>query len=121
MMTRFQPDHRPVRANVVDERRRGTNAQFPAAVVLPSHQRVPITLATTHHSIPGTVGLHRPNDVKTGLSPRGAKLTCQGDGLRDVNFARGKLAERLTTRSVRLAQMILIQAIRNELGSQGLN
>ena len=40
---------------------------------------------------------------------------------RDVNFARGKLAERLTTRSVRLAQMILIQAIRNELGSQGLN
>jgi hypothetical protein len=41
--------------------------------------------------------------------------------LRDVNFAVGKLAERLTTRSVRLARMILIQAIRNELASQGLN
>ena len=39
----------------------------------------------------------------------------------DVDFARGKLAERLSTRSVRLARMILIQAIRNELGSQGLN
>ena len=40
---------------------------------------------------------------------------------RDVNFAVGKLAERLTTRSVRLARMILIQAIRNELAFQGLN
>ena len=41
--------------------------------------------------------------------------------VRDVNSAVGKLAERLTTRGVRLARMILIQAIRNELGSQGLN
>ncbi len=31
----------------------------------------------------------------------------------DVQFALGKLAERLSTRSVRLARMILIQAIRN--------
>ena len=41
--------------------------------------------------------------------------------VRDVNFAPGKLAERLTTVSVRLARMILIQAIRNELAFQGLN
>jgi hypothetical protein len=41
--------------------------------------------------------------------------------VQDVNFARGKLAERLTTRSVRLARMIVIQAVRSELGSQGLN
>jgi len=41
--------------------------------------------------------------------------------VRDVNFAPGKLAERLTTVSVRLARMILIQAIRNELASQGLD
>ena len=33
--------------------------------------------------------------------------------VRDVDFALGKLAERLSTRSVRLARMILIQAIRN--------
>ena len=33
--------------------------------------------------------------------------------VRDVQFALGKLAERLSTRSVRLARMILIQAIRN--------
>ena len=33
----------------------------------------------------------------------------------DVDFARGKLAERLSTRSVRLARMILIQAIRNAM------
>ena len=32
---------------------------------------------------------------------------------RDVDFALGTLAERLSTRSVRLARMILIQAIRN--------
>ena len=41
--------------------------------------------------------------------------------VRDVNSAVGKLAERLTTRGVRLARMILIQAIRNELAPQGLN
>jgi hypothetical protein len=33
--------------------------------------------------------------------------------VRDVGFALGKLAKRLSTRSVRLARMILIQAIRN--------
>ncbi len=35
--------------------------------------------------------------------------------VRDVGFALGKLAERPSTRSVRLARMILIQAIRNAL------
>jgi integrase len=35
--------------------------------------------------------------------------------VRDVDFAQGKLAERLSTRSVRLARMILIQAIRNAM------
>jgi hypothetical protein len=33
--------------------------------------------------------------------------------VRDVGFALGTLAERFATRSVRLARMILIQAIRN--------
>ena len=35
--------------------------------------------------------------------------------VRDVDFALGKLAKRLATRSVRLARMILIQAIRNAM------
>ena len=35
--------------------------------------------------------------------------------MRDVQFAIGKLAERLSTRSVRLARMILIQAFRNAM------
>ena len=35
--------------------------------------------------------------------------------VRDVDFALGKLAEHLSTRSVRLARMILIQAIRNAM------
>ena len=35
--------------------------------------------------------------------------------VRDVDFALGKLAERLSTRSVRLARMILIQASRNAM------
>jgi len=35
--------------------------------------------------------------------------------VRDVQLALGKLAERLSTRSVRLARMILIQAIRNAM------
>ena len=35
--------------------------------------------------------------------------------MRDVGFALGKLAQRLSTRSVRLARMILIQAIRNAM------
>jgi hypothetical protein len=35
--------------------------------------------------------------------------------VRDVDFALGQLAERLSTRSVRLARMILIQAIRNAM------
>ncbi len=35
--------------------------------------------------------------------------------VRDVQFALGKLAEHLSTRSVRLARMILIQAIRNAM------
>jgi integrase len=35
--------------------------------------------------------------------------------VRDVQFALGKLAERLSTRSVRLARMILIQAVRNAM------
>ena len=35
--------------------------------------------------------------------------------MRDVDFALGKLAKRLSTRSVRLARMILIQAIRNAM------
>jgi hypothetical protein len=35
--------------------------------------------------------------------------------VRDVQFALGTLAERLPTRSVRLARMILIQAIRNAM------
>jgi hypothetical protein len=35
--------------------------------------------------------------------------------VRDVDFALGKLAERLSTRSVRLARMLLIQAIRNAM------
>ena len=35
--------------------------------------------------------------------------------VKDVQFAMGKLAERLSTRSVRLARMILIQAIRNAM------
>jgi hypothetical protein len=33
--------------------------------------------------------------------------------VRDVQFALGKLAERLSTRGVRLARMILTQAVRN--------
>ncbi len=35
--------------------------------------------------------------------------------VRDVQFALGKLAKRLSTRSVRLARMILIQAMRNAM------
>jgi hypothetical protein len=35
--------------------------------------------------------------------------------VKDVQFALGKLAERLSTRSVRLARMILIQASRNAM------
>jgi integrase len=35
--------------------------------------------------------------------------------VRDVDFALGKLAKRLSTRSVRLARMILIQAVRNAM------
>jgi hypothetical protein len=35
--------------------------------------------------------------------------------VRDVDFALGKLAKRLSTASVRLARMILIQAIRNAM------
>ena len=35
--------------------------------------------------------------------------------VRDADFALGKLAERFSTRSVRLARMILIQAIRNAM------
>jgi hypothetical protein len=35
--------------------------------------------------------------------------------IRDVGFALGKLAKRLSTRSVRLARMILIQSIRNAM------
>jgi hypothetical protein len=35
--------------------------------------------------------------------------------VRDVDFALGKLAKRLSTRSVRLTRMILIQAIRNAM------
>ena len=35
--------------------------------------------------------------------------------MRDVQFALGTLAERLSTRSVRLARMILIQAVRNAI------
>ena len=35
--------------------------------------------------------------------------------VRDVQFALGTLAERLSTRSVRLARMILIQAVRNAM------
>jgi hypothetical protein len=35
--------------------------------------------------------------------------------VRDVRFALGTLAERSSTRSVRLARMILIQAIRNAM------
>ncbi len=35
--------------------------------------------------------------------------------MRDLGFAPGKLAKRLSTRSVRLARMILIQAIRNAM------
>lgn len=35
--------------------------------------------------------------------------------IRDAGFALGKLAKRLSTRSVRLARMILIQAIRNAM------
>ena len=36
--------------------------------------------------------------------------------VRDVQFTLGKLAERLSTRSVRLARMILIQAMETESG-----
>ena len=36
--------------------------------------------------------------------------------VRDVQIALGKLAKRLSTRSVRLARMILIQAMRNAMG-----
>ena len=35
--------------------------------------------------------------------------------VRDVDFALGKLAKRFSTRSVRLARMIVIQAIRNAM------
>ena len=35
--------------------------------------------------------------------------------VRDVDFALGKLAKRLSTRSVRLARMILIRASRNAM------
>jgi hypothetical protein len=37
------------------------------------------------------------------------------DVVRDVDFALGKLAKHFSTRSVRLARMILIQAIRNAM------
>ena len=37
--------------------------------------------------------------------------------VRNVQFALGKLAERLSTRSVRLARMILIQATRNAMAN----
>ncbi len=37
--------------------------------------------------------------------------------VRDVDFALGKLAERLSTRSVRLARMILIQAVRDAMAT----
>ncbi len=40
--------------------------------------------------------------------------------VRDVQFALGKLAERLSTRSVRLARMILIQATRNAMANDML-
>ncbi len=37
--------------------------------------------------------------------------------MRDIDFALGKLAKRLSTGSVRLARMILIQAIRNAMAA----
>jgi hypothetical protein len=39
--------------------------------------------------------------------------------VKDVQSALGKLAERVSTRSVRLARMILIQAIRNAMVNRG--
>ena len=50
--------------------------------------------------------------------PTGPGL-CRWPGL--GKGALGTLAKRLSTRSVRLARMIVIQAVRSELGSQGLN
>jgi hypothetical protein len=44
-----------------------------------------------------------------------SQVTNQPPKVRDVDFAPGKLAKRLSTRSVRLARMILIQAIRNAM------
>jgi len=43
------------------------------------------------------------------------KVTLVELKVRDVDFALGTLAKRLSTRSVRLARMILIQAIRNAM------
>jgi hypothetical protein len=54
-----------------------------------------------------------------GLAGQAALVDVAGElnelTMRDVGFALGKLAERLSTRSVRLARMILIQAIRNAM------
>jgi hypothetical protein len=49
-----------------------------------------------------------------GRHPRGGAQPREGGRL-VVDFALGKLAKRLSTRSVRLARMILIQAIPNAM------
>ena len=48
----------------------------------------------------------------TGLT---GKIKLADLKVRDVQFALGTLAERLSARSVRLARMILIQAVRNAM------
>jgi hypothetical protein len=43
------------------------------------------------------------------------KVTLAEPTVQDVQFVLGKLADRLSNRSVRLARMILIQAVRNAI------
>ena len=58
----------------------------------------------------------RSPEATAGLEREGARAArSPAEAVRDVGFALGKLAKRLSTRSVRLARMILIQAIRNAM------
>jgi len=60
------------------------------------------------------VGTVKLAELLAGLTVKLAELLA-GLKVRDVDFARSKLAKRLSTRSVRLARMILVQAIRNAM------
>jgi hypothetical protein len=59
--------------------------------------------------------LHSRNDSKTVHIVTITRCRSEPLKVRDVGFALGTLAKRLSTRSVRLARMILIQAIRNAM------